>query len=148
MTLGIEERRRAIGLLARAEAAKLSELWRDWPDKPAFTWLRKPESGLVMVRGRMGGEGAAFNLGEMTVTRCALRLGCGTVGHGYVQGRGKEAARVAALCDAVLQTAAAPRIEEGVIAPLKREKAAEASARAARAAGTKVDFFPLARGEG
>ena len=31
--------------------------------------LREPENGLVMVRGRTGGDGAPFNLGEATVSR-------------------------------------------------------------------------------
>jgi alpha-D-ribose 1-methylphosphonate 5-triphosphate synthase subunit PhnG len=37
-------------------------------------WLRAPETGLMMVQGRAGGTGERFNLGEVTVTRCALRL--------------------------------------------------------------------------
>jgi alpha-D-ribose 1-methylphosphonate 5-triphosphate synthase subunit PhnG len=34
-----------------------------------------------------------------------------------------------------------------VIAPLRAEKAAREGARAARAAGTKVEFFTMGRGE-
>ena len=41
----------------------------------ALQWLRKPETGLYMVQGRAGGSGERFNLGEITVTRCALRMG-------------------------------------------------------------------------
>ncbi len=33
-----------------------------------------------MVRGRAGGGGSAFNLGEMTVTRCSVRIATGQVG--------------------------------------------------------------------
>ena len=57
------------------------------PPEPDVVSIRAPEIGAVMVRGRVGGAGDAFNLGEMTVTRCSLRLACGAVGHGYVQGR-------------------------------------------------------------
>ena len=38
---------------------------------PAHESLREPENGLVMVRGQIGGDGAAFNLGEATVSRVA-----------------------------------------------------------------------------
>ena len=32
-----------------------------------------------MVRGRVGGTGAPFNLGEMSVTRCSVRLADGSL---------------------------------------------------------------------
>lgn len=148
MTIAVEERKQAMGLLARAEAAKLCELWNDWPDKPAFTWLRKPESGLVMVRGRMGGEGAPFNLGEMTVTRCALRLEDGTVGHAYVQGRSAEKAEVAALVDALQQRDADRQaIRTAILDPLGQVLADERKSTAAETAATRVDFFTMVRGE-
>ncbi len=65
--------------------------------------MRGPEGGLVMVRGRAGGGGAPFNLGEMTVTRCTVRLGSGLVGHAYVAGREPRRAELAALVDALMQ---------------------------------------------
>ena len=61
--------------------------------------LREPENGLVMVRGRVGGDGAPFNLGEATVSRAAVRLSTGEVGFGYTLGRDREKARLIALCD-------------------------------------------------
>ena len=100
-----------------------------------------------MVRGRAGGTGAPFNIGEMTVTRCALRLEDGTVGHAYVQGRDKAHAERAALVDALMQTKAAPRIEASVLRPLADEAGAARTARAARAAATRVEFFTMVRGE-
>ena len=73
--------------------------------------LRGPEAGLVMVRGRAGGGGAPFNLGEMTATRCTVRTEAGFVGHAYVAGRNERQAELAALADALLQDpAAADRI--------------------------------------
>ena len=102
-----EERQIWMGLLARAPADRVNALWQDLDLAPAFTWLRRPETGSVMVRGRAGGTGAAFNIGEMTVTRCALQIeGSGVIGHGYVQGRSKRHAEIAALADAFLQTEA------------------------------------------
>jgi len=144
----IENRKRAMGLLARAEEKSLVKLWESWPVKPEFTWLRRPEFGLVMVRGRMGGTGAPFNLGEMTVTRCALRLANGTVGHAYVQGRSARKAEIAALTDALGQTAdARQQVEKTILAPLARQAGASRNTAAAETAATRVDFYTLARGE-
>lgn len=137
-----------MGLLARAPAEALAELWTDLGPEPGFAWLRAPETGGVMVRGRLGGTGAPFNLGEMTVTRCALRLAaCGTVGHAYVQGRDRDKARRAALIDALMQTGRAAECRDRVLDPLARRMAEAATARAARAAATKVEFFTMVRGE-
>jgi alpha-D-ribose 1-methylphosphonate 5-triphosphate synthase subunit PhnG len=115
--------------------------------EPAHSILRAPELGGVMVRGRAGAVGAAFNLGEITVTRCSVRLSSGEVGHAYVQGRDKAKARVAALVDALMQTPKAERVEAAMLAPLRAEANARVAARAARAAATKVDFFTMVRGE-
>lgn len=133
-----------MSLLARAAPARLAALM---PDLPPNALLRAPECGAVMVRGRAGATGAPFNLGEMTVTRCSVRLDCGTVGHAWVQGRDKAHARRAAVADALLQTAAADEIEARVLAPLAAEAAAARAARAAKAAATRVEFFTMVRGE-
>lgn len=142
------DRQYQMGLLARAPADRLIALWQGLHIEPEFTWLRPPETGAVMVRGRTGGTGAAFNLGEMTVTRCALRLSaCGTIGHAYVQGREKRKAEIAALADAGMQTELAGRIGADLLGPLVREETDRRRTRAAKAAATKVDFFTLVRGE-
>lgn len=101
----------------------------------------------MMVQGRMGGTGAAFNLGEMTVTRCTLKLPCGTTGHAMVQGRDKQHARIAAIADALMQTDAADDLRDAVLNPLEAEAGAKAAIRAAKAASTKVEFFTMVRGE-
>ena len=142
-----EARRAWMGVLARAPAARLADLWTDAGAEPNATFPRPAEIGTVMVRGRAGGTGAAFNLGEMTVTRATARLDCGTVGHAVVQGRDRTKARVAALADAMLQTAAGAQVHAAVIAPLAAEEAARRDARAAKAAATKVEFMTLERGE-
>ncbi|MGE4112413.1 MAG: phosphonate C-P lyase system protein PhnG, partial [Burkholderiales bacterium] len=99
---GVGERQRWIGLLARAPAAMLEAGLAAVPGQP-HTWLRRPETGLFMVQGRVGGTGNRFNLGEVTVTRCALRLPGGTCGVAYIQGRSHNRAEMAALADALLQ---------------------------------------------
>lgn len=133
-----------MGLLARAPAALLARLF---PDLPAHTLLRGPEIGTVMVRGRQGGTGAPFNLGEVTVTRCTLRLDCGTVGHAHVQGRDRGHALRAAALDALLQTGAAGGLRAQVLAPLAQAERDARAQRARKAAATKVEFFTMVRGE-
>jgi alpha-D-ribose 1-methylphosphonate 5-triphosphate synthase subunit PhnG len=91
--------------------------------------------------------GAPFNLGEMTVTRCSVRLPSGAVGHGHVQGRDREAALAAALIDALAEDGQAEALEAAILAPLREEAEARKTARAARAAATKVEFFTMVRGE-
>lgn len=139
-----EARRAWIATLAKAPPARLADLM---PNLPPHDLLRAPEIGAVMVRGRTGGTGAPFNLGEMTVTRCSVRLAAGAVGHAWVQGRDREHARRAAVADALMQTDAAQDIAARVLAPLQAEAEARRAARAERAAGTKVDFFTMVRGE-
>ena len=142
-----ESRRAWMSLLARAPEDRLMALWADYVPQPAFDWLRRPEIGTVMLRGRMGASGAPFNLGEMTVTRCSVELKGGTVGHGYVQGRGKARAEAAALIDALMQTSAAEAVRQAVLDPLAAAMQSARAARAARAAATRVEFFTLVRGE-
>ncbi|MBR1227813.1 MULTISPECIES: phosphonate C-P lyase system protein PhnG [unclassified Bradyrhizobium] len=111
--------------------------------------LREPENGLVMVRGRIGGDGSAFNLGEATVSRAAVRLSTGQVGFGYTLGRDREKARMIALCDAMVQSDEfAGLIETKVIAPLCAAMTATRNRKATEAAATRVDFYTLVRGEG
>lgn len=133
-----------ISTLAKSAPAELQRLIAELP---AHDLLRAAEVGAVMVRGRLGGTGAPFNLGEMTVTRCSVRLANGTVGHAWVQGRDKDHARRAAVVDALMQTDAASDIAQQVIAPLANVQRQKRAARADRAAGTKVDFFTMVRGE-
>ena len=142
------ERKQWMSLLAKAAPARLAALMPDLPDvtKPDVTLLRPPEIGSVMVRGRVGGTGAPFNLGEMTITRCSLRLD-GAVGHAWVQGRDKDHALRAAALDALLQTEQADDIRARILTPLASEAAASTAARATRAAATKVEFFTMVRGE-
>ena len=133
-----------MGLLARARPQRLRDLF---PDLPQHEVLRAPEIGAVMVRGRIGGSGQPFNLGEMTVTRCALRLASGAVGHGHVQGRDKDHARRAAVLDALMQGDQADALRASVLEVLQAEETARRATRAAKAAATRVEFFTMVRGE-
>jgi alpha-D-ribose 1-methylphosphonate 5-triphosphate synthase subunit PhnG len=134
-----------MAVLARASAAELRVLLEDVPELPPLTRLRGPESGLVMVRGRMGGGGDAFNLGEMTVTRCSVSLEDGTIGHAYVTGRDGLQAELAASVDAALQNPQLrPALMQRVIAPLREAQRAARGALASHAAATQVQFFTMA----
>lgn len=133
--------------MAKAPEGRVADLLDAALTRPTFTWLRAPEIGSTMVRARMGGTGAPFNLGEMTVTRCALQLETGTIGHAYIQGRRLRDAEAAALIDALMQTDAARQVQADVLTPLQTEQKTARATRAAKAAATKVDFFTMIRGE-
>ena len=149
MSISVSDRQRWLAVLAKASIDDLERCWRDLPVAPEFRHLRAPETGLVMLRGRMSGAGAPFNVGEMTVTRCSVVLSDGTVGHGYVGGSDARHAEIAALCDALLQTEAGRgQVEKHVIAPLAAVYEARRQRTAARAVATRVEFFTVARESG
>jgi alpha-D-ribose 1-methylphosphonate 5-triphosphate synthase subunit PhnG len=142
------ERKAAMAVLADCDAAEIARHLGAIA-LPAHENLREPENGLVMVRGRIGGDGAPFNLGEATVSRAAVRLATGEVGFGYMLGRDREKARMIALCDALVQSNEfAGAVEANVIAPLRAAMVARQARKAAETAATRVDFYTLVRGEG
>ncbi|MBL8790688.1 MAG: phosphonate C-P lyase system protein PhnG [Rhizobiales bacterium] len=134
----------AMRMFARVPWTVLDPITKDVGQRPA-TLLRKPETGLVMVRGRMGGSGAAFNLGETTVTRCSVKLASGTEGHGYVMGRNADHALRVALCDAVFQDE--PQTLVPVLDALEDVLLRARIESASKAAATRVDFFTMVRGD-
>ena len=141
-------RKVAMAVLAHAEAGEIAARLRDL-SVPDHQDLRAPENGLVMLRGRVGGDGAPFNMGEATVSRAAVRLESGEVGFGYTLGRDSEKARLIALCDALVQSHDfASGVEREVIAPLREQLLARRRQAAERTAATKVDFYTMVRGEG
>ncbi len=141
-------RQRWIAALARAPADRLEAAWAGLARQPAYELLRAPEIGMVMVRGRSGGTGPRFNLGEMTVTRCVVRLDSGTLGYGYVAGRDRRHAERAALFDALLQEDAThATVMRDVVEPVEAGIAAAALTVRQKAAATKVKFFTMVRGE-
>jgi alpha-D-ribose 1-methylphosphonate 5-triphosphate synthase subunit PhnG len=143
-----KRRKAAMAVLAHSEAADIAGRLGAIA-LPAHENLREPENGLVMVRGRIGGDGAPFNLGEATVSRAAVRLATGEIGFGYALGRDREKAQMIALCDALIQTPDhAGAIESEVLAPLRAAIVSERSRKAAETAATRVDFYTMVRGEG
>jgi alpha-D-ribose 1-methylphosphonate 5-triphosphate synthase subunit PhnG len=142
------QRKAAMAVLAQSNAVEIA-CYLDAIALPAHENLREPENGLVMVRGRIGGDGAPFNLGEATVSRAAVRLATGEVGFGYVLGRDRQKARMIALCDALVQSNEfAEAVETKVLAPLRTAMISERNRKAEETAATRVDFYTLVRGEG
>lgn len=141
-------RRRAVGLLARAMTDELRAAWDKLPAKPEVKPVRGPETGLVMVRGRIGGGGAPFNLGEATVTRATVLLASGTAGHGQALGTSKDNVRLAAIFDALWQEAGTRDfVETTLLGPIEVRIAAEDKQKAEETAATRVDFFTMVRGD-
>lgn len=144
----VADRQKWMATLAKAPADALKSAWADFPEheKPDTSFLRAPEFGMTMVRGRAGSGGARFNVGEMTITRCTVRVSEGVTGTAYVQGRDKERAVIAATVDAMTQVPAMrSSAAASIIEPLDALIADERSTEARKTAATKVDFFTMVR---
>jgi len=141
-------RREAMALLAASSAAEIANHLDAIGPLPPHEDVRSGENGMVMVRGRIGGDGAPFNFGEATLSRAAVRLATGEIGYGYVLGRDRTKARLIAVCDALAQCEQHyPTLEQRVLAPLRSRLTAVRELDAERVAATKVEFFTLVRGE-
>jgi alpha-D-ribose 1-methylphosphonate 5-triphosphate synthase subunit PhnG len=141
-------RRRCAGLLAGATLNEIRAAWDALADKPDAKPVRGPETGLVMVRGRIGGGGSPFNLGEATVTRATVALASGTVGHAQALGTDKEKARLSAIFDALWQEEATRDfVETTILKTVETRLAQEDVQKAEETAATRVDFFTMVRGD-
>lgn len=139
-------RREWLAVLARADTEELQAACATLAP-PAHECVRPPEVGMLMLRGRIGGSGAPFNVGEVAVTRCAVRLG-DTLGLGYTLGRAPRKAELIAVFDALLQDETrAPLVRRELLAPLAQRQQARREEASRAAAASKVDFFTLVRGE-
>ncbi|TGV10408.1 phosphonate C-P lyase system protein PhnG [Alcaligenaceae bacterium 429] len=110
-------------------------------------FIRAPETGMVMVRGRAGGTGMAFNVGETTVSRCVVRLSNGCEGYSYVLGRHMLVAKLAAIADALLQGEQQAHWLSTLIQPLEQAQQQARHAHQQDVATSKVDFFTMVRGD-
>ena len=146
------ERQAWMSILAKADSQALADKIGLLQNLPPYSVIRPAESGSVMVRGRAGGMGSPFNLGEMSVTRCVVQLSgtddVAVIGHAYVAGRDKQHAERAALLDALLQTERwGAAVKDTVITPLASAAAEAQRDRRGKVAATKVNFFTMVRGE-
>ena len=144
------ERQAWMAILAKASPLQLQEKIKALEPLPEYSFLRPPEIGLTLVRGRAGGTGQVFNLGEMTLTRCVIKLNHQPMitGFGYVAGRSHLHAELAALGDGLMQHPDwCERVQKIVIEPLQAEAIRQQQVKQSQAAATQVNFFTLARGE-
>lgn len=136
-----------MAVLVHAQTSELAALLAE-TGVPRYKTLRA-QQGLVMLRGRIGGDGAPFNLGEATVARAAVRLDSGEVGFGYALGRDEAKAGLIAVCDAMIQSPShRDAVERRIVTPLSEKLSGVRALQAARTAATRVDFYTMVRGEG
>jgi alpha-D-ribose 1-methylphosphonate 5-triphosphate synthase subunit PhnG len=134
--------------LAEAEPRELAGGLKQVGVQADYVELRPPEIGLVMVRGRIGGDGAPFNLGETTVTRASVQIASGEIGIAYIVGRNPDKARLAALCDALWQSKKhRAAVERHVLTPIRARRDLESARTRAQTAATRAEFFTMVRGE-
>lgn len=140
-------------VLALTPFERLETQWDSLGIQQDYHCVRGPETGMAMVRGRMGGTGNAFNLGEMTLSRASVALddgspGSGLLGHGWVRGRNHRHAELIALIDACAQHDHLREcIDKQLTGPLSEELTVREAQASRTAAATRVDFFTMVRGE-
>jgi alpha-D-ribose 1-methylphosphonate 5-triphosphate synthase subunit PhnG len=144
-----EARKRRLDALAYSDPATLDARYAALePSAPAATPIRGPEIGMVMLRGRAGGGGALFNLGEATVTRATVKLATGEVGHAIILGRHLQKASIVAHLDALSQLPDWVQVvETDFVAPALAEQDAARTRQAGETEATRVGFFTMVRGE-
>ncbi len=143
-----EARKRAAGLLARATVEELLNCWSALDTKPRVEKVRGPETGLVMVRGKIGGGGSPFNLGEAAVTRATVKLASGTIGHAHALGTSRKQAWYAAIADALWQEETTrPLVEREVLSVVASRLEKRKTNAIQQTAATRVDFFTMVRGD-
>jgi alpha-D-ribose 1-methylphosphonate 5-triphosphate synthase subunit PhnG len=142
-----QRRRHIMEILAKADDSRLESAWEEWPDKPDVFAVRGPETGLVMIRGRIGGGGAPFNLGEASISRATIRLDTGEIGVGQTLGLTPRKAELAAIFDALGQRPESRDAVDALAAGIEREIAEADETSRRETAATRVDFFTMVRGE-
>lgn len=143
-----QKRQHAMRIFSQTDAATLEQHYEQHGASANWKFVRKPETGLVMARGRIGGGGKPFNLGEVTVTRAAVMLESGETGHAYCLGRDQKKAAIIAVFDAALQSPQLSKaIENDVLGACEKELQQKADQKRKEAAATKVDFFTMTRGD-
>ena len=140
-------RQQWMSLLAQADPAELAAAMDAFAPPADAAWLRPAQTGLYMLRCRVGGTGPQFNFGEITVTRCSVQVG-EHIGHAWVRGSQTRHAELAAFADALMQDPKqASTLRWQVIEPLKRSLEERREVESRKAAASKVEFITVVRGE-
>ncbi len=146
--MNVEQRQQLISVLAKSALNDIQQFWGQSPDDFEYSTLRQPQTGMVMAVARTEAKGEPFNLGEVTVTRCAIRLASGETGIGYVMGSDREHALHIAVLDALAQHANRyDEIYSSVIQPLQDRLLQRYQQQQQATDTTRVDFFTMVRGE-
>lgn len=134
--------------LAQANAAELAIAMQAFePPADSITWLRPAQTGLYMLRGRIGGTGPQFNFGEVSVTRCSVQI-AERIGHAWVRGGNTRHAELAACADALMQDVdQRPHLQAHVVEPLRQSLVRRRETLSRQAAASKVEFFTVVRGD-
>lgn len=144
----VAARQRRLSVLAKAPGKDLMACWKRTGLDPSVELLRGPESGLVALRGRVGGGGQPFHVGEISATRVTVRIGSGQVGHAMISGRDVRKAQLVAVIDALAQDPAhADMIERDIVEPLEKSASGADAKLREETAATRVNFFTMVRGE-
>jgi len=144
----VDQEKRVIRVLAHSDAQALAQKYETLADLPAWQFVRKPESGLVMVRGRIGGTSGPFNFGEVTVTRAAVSIETGETGFSYAFGRDRTKAEQSAIIHALWKRPNRQSdIETKVIEPLEQLLQEAETKTREEIEPTKVEFYTMVRGD-
>ena len=142
------QRQQNLSVLAKASLATMLEYWQQINVDATFEFLKKPEVGMAMVRAQAGAGCENFNMGEMTMTRCVIRLDSDEIGYGFVAGRSKKKSELIAVIDACWQKDSLQKIiEEKIIEPLYALQVNRAQKTSENTKTSKVNFFTMVRGE-
>lgn len=90
-------------VLALSHPSDIEERLEGVGPLPQFSFVRRPHHASVALRARSSRTGVLFEPGEMTMTRCIIKIDPDVFGYAYVGGRNLRHAALAALLDAVLQ---------------------------------------------
>lgn len=146
--MNVEQRQNLLSTLAKSSLKDIQSYWPHSPNDYQFNTIRPPQTGMVMAVARTETTGEPFNLGEVSVTRCALRLESGETGFGYSMGSDTEQVLHIALIDALAQVDDNfDTLSAEVINPLKQKIADRQKRQKALTDTTKVDFLTITRGE-
>lgn len=134
-------------IIAHANQEDMCAKWQALGLEVSAQWLREPEIGLLPMQARMGNTGSKFLFGDATITRAVVEV-AGKTGYAFILGRNKQAAKCAALIDALMQDSAhQAHISSAILVPLAQATKDTHAQQHAEVAQTKVDFFTMVRGE-
>jgi len=143
-----KQRQEWIALLAKADPFLLKKAEKQLGKGIEYAYITKPETGMIMVRARADNKKSGFCLGEISVTKCILKIEKKIMGYAMVMGSDHDHAKNAALFDGLLQIPEySSKLMQTLIPELKKISRNEKKKQAKQNQDTKVEFFTMKRGE-